>query len=230
MPNVTLLSRTTVFGYFQQNFIGLVERLTDHLPQLPKGQARERLWQIRAKQVVLATGAIERPLVFSGNDRPGVMLAGAARTFLNRYGVLVGKTVMVLTSDDAAYQAAIDLYHAGASIAAIVDLRDNPQGAGIEAARALAIPVLTSHVVIETFGRLRINAAALGRIGPDGDVTPIRVEQCDALLMSGGFTPSVHLFSQSRGKLHYDEERQLYVPGVSVQEERSAGAAKGTFA
>ena len=230
MPNVTLLSRTTVFGYFQQNFIGLVERLTDHLPQLPKGQARERLWQIRAKQVVLATGAIERPLVFSGNDRPGVMLAGAARTFLNRYGVLVGKSVLVLTSDDAAYQAAIDLYHAGASIAAIVDLRDNPQGAGIEAARALAIPVLTSHVVIETFGRLRINAAALGRIGPDGDVTPIRVEQCDALLMSGGFTPSVHLFSQSRGKLHYDEERQLYVPGVSVQEERSAGAAKGTFA
>ena len=229
MPNVMLLSRTTVFGYFQQNFIGLVERLTDHVADPAKEQARERLWQVRAKQVILATGAIERPLVFSGNDRPGVMLAGAARTFLNRYGVLVGKSVLVFTADDAAYQSAVDLYHAGASITAIVDLRDNPQGPGIEAARALALPVLTSHVVFETFGRLRINAAALGRIGPDGDVTPIRVEQCDALLMSGGFTPSVHLFSQSRGKLRYDAERQIYIPGQSVQEECSVGAAKGSF-
>ena len=229
MPNVTLLSRTTVFGYFQQNFIGLVERLTDHLSNPPKGQARERLWQVRAKQVVLATGAIERPLVFSGNDRPGVMLGGAARTFLNRYGTLVGKSVLVFTSDDGAYQTAIDLEQAGARVVAIVDLRDNPQGVGIEAARALGLTVLTSHVVIETFGRLRINAAALGRLGPDGDVTPIRVENCDALLMSGGFTPSVHLFSQSRGKLAYDSERQIYVPDGSVQNECSVGAAKGTF-
>ena len=229
MPHVRLLSRTTAFGYFQQNFIGLVERLTDHLAHPPQGQPRERLWQVRAKRVILATGAIERPLVFSGNDRPGVMLAGAARQFLNRYGALVGKSVLLFTADDAAYQAAIDLSQAGATVMAIVDLRENPQGPGIEAARALSIPVLTSHVVIETFGRLRINAAALGRIGPDGDVTPVRIEQCDALLMSGGFTPSVHLFSQSRGKLHYDTDRQIFVPAISAQQECSIGAAKGTF-
>ena len=229
MPNVTLLARSTVFGYFQQNFIGVVERLTDHLPDVPAGLARERLWQIRAKQVILATGAIERPLVFSGNDRPGVMLASAARTYLNRYGVLVGKSVVVFTADDKAYQAAIDLHHAGAVITAIADLRDNPQGDGVEQARALGLPILTSHVVVETFGRLRINAAALGRIGPDGEVTPIRVENCDALLMSGGFTPSVHLFSQSRGKLAYDAERQIYLPGQSAQPSCSVGAARGTF-
>jgi sarcosine oxidase subunit alpha len=229
MPNVKLLARTTAFGYFQQNFIGMVERLTDHLPHPAPRQARERLWQVRAKQVILATGAIERPLVFCGNDRPGVMLASAARIYLNSYGVLVGKSILVFTADDKAYQAAIDLHHAGAVISAIVDLRDNPQGTGFDRARELGIPILTSHVVIETFGRLRINAAALGRIEPDGTVTPIRVENCDCLLMSGGFTPSVHLFSQSRGKLAYDDKRQIYIPGQSVQDEWSVGASRGTF-
>ena len=229
MPNVRLLSRTTVFGYFQQNFLGLVERLTDHLPQTREGEARERLWQVRANRVILATGAIERPLVFPGNDRPGIMLSSAARTYLNRQGVLVGKSVVLFTSDDAAYQTAIDLHHAGATIIAIADLRDNPDGAGVEQARQLGLPIFPSHVVVETFGRLRINAAALGRIGADGTVTPIRVENCDTLLMSGGFTPSVHLFSQSRGKLAYDPVRQIYIPGQSAQNECSIGAASGTF-
>jgi sarcosine oxidase subunit alpha len=229
MPNVRLLTRTTAFGYFQQNFIGLVERLTDHLPDVTHAGARERLWQIRAKQVILATGAIERPLVFSCNDRPGIMLASAARSFLNMYGVLVGKSIIVLTADDKAYQTAIDLHHAGAVIGAIVDLRDNPKGSGIDSARHLGLPILTSHVVIETFGHLRINAAALGRIEPNGAVTPSRIENCDALLMSGGFTPSVHLFSQSRGKLVYDTEKEIFIPGQSVQDECSVGAARGTF-
>ena len=89
-PRVTLLTRTTAFGYFPHNLIGLNQRLTDHLAAPLPGQLRERLWQVRAATVVLATGAIERPLVFPGNDRPGIMLAGAAHTYLNRYGVHVG--------------------------------------------------------------------------------------------------------------------------------------------
>ena len=139
-PRVTLLPRTTAFGYFAHNLIGLAERVTDHLagpdPRLP----RERLWQVRAKQVVLAAGAIERPLVFPGNDRPGVMLADAARTYLNRYGVRCGTRAVVVTAHDAAYGAALDLHRAGVAIAAIADARAEANGALPEAARAAGLP------------------------------------------------------------------------------------------
>jgi sarcosine oxidase subunit alpha len=229
MPHVTLLPRTTVFGYFQQNFLGLVERITDHKVAPSPALARERLWQVRAKEVVLTTGAIERPLVFVGNDRPGVMLASAARTFCNRYGVLVGRRIVVFAADDSVYAAALDLFRAGATIMAIADLRANPQGPGIEAARAAKLPVMTGTAVIEALGRMRVENVKLGAIGDDGMVRPAGTLSCDALLMGGGFTPSVHLFSQSRGKLVYDEVQQIFIPGVSVQRERSAGGAKGTF-
>ena len=106
-PRVTLLPRTTAFGYFPHNFVALNQRLTDHLPAPSSREPRERQWQVRAREVVLAAGAIERPLVFPGNDRPGIMLAGAARTWLNRYGVLPGTRAVVVTACDAAYQAAL---------------------------------------------------------------------------------------------------------------------------
>ena len=111
--NVRLLPRTTAFGYYAQNFVGLVERVTDHLAGPTSDAPRERLWQVRARRVVLATGAIERHMVFADNDRPGVMLASAARTYLNHYGVAVGRNVGVFTANDSAYHAAIDLKKAG---------------------------------------------------------------------------------------------------------------------
>lgn len=230
MPHVTLLPRTTVFGYFQQNFLGLVERVTDHQAAPSPAVARERLWQVRAKEVVLATGAIERPLVFVGNDRPGVLLASAARIFCNRYGVLVGRRVILFTADDSAYAAALDLYRAGATIMAIADLRPDPTGPGVEAARAAKLPVMPGTVIIAAHGRMRVDGVTLGAIGEDGAVRAAGDLPCDALLMGGGFTPTVHLFSQSRGKLTYDEARQMFIPGTSVQRERSAGGAQGTFA
>src|SRR5580658_4753173 len=131
-PRVTLLARTTAFGYFPHNMLGLSERLTDHLAQPPADAPRERQWQVRAREVVLATGAIERPLVFPGNDRPGIMLAGAARTWLNRYGVLPGTRAVVVTADDAAYGTALELKRAGVVIACIADVR---AGAASEAAQ-----------------------------------------------------------------------------------------------
>ncbi len=137
MDNVRVLSRTTAFGYYAQNFVGLVERVSDHLKAPGHDLPRERLWQVRAKRVVLASGAIERHMVFANNDRPGIMLAGAARTFLNQYGVAVGRSVGVYTANDPAYAAAIDLKKAGVNVAAIVDLRDNPTGPVIDEARAL---------------------------------------------------------------------------------------------
>jgi len=227
---VTLLTRTTAFGYFPHNLLGLNERLTDHLANPHPEQPRERQWQVRAKEVVLATGAIERPLVFPGNDRPGIMLADAARTYLNRYGAVAGTRAVVITACDEAYRAALDLHEAGVFIATIVDLRPRADGALPQAARRAGLPVQTHTTVIGTSGRLRINAVQLARLDDDGRVTDGVVNMpCDLLLMSGGFTPSVHLFSQSRGRLAWDEKVQCFVPVEAAEHARPAGACRGVF-
>ncbi len=158
MKNVRILTRTTAFGYYAQNLVGLVERVTDHLANPGKEAARERLWQVRAKRVIIATGGIERHMVFSGNDRPGVMLASAARTYLNHYGVAVGRNVGIYTSNDSAYWAAIDLKKAGVDVAAIVDIRDNPNGPAVDAAREAGIELNPGRAVVRTDGRLRIRS------------------------------------------------------------------------
>lgn len=230
--DVTVLSRTTLTGYYDHNYLAALERVTDHLPAGElSDQPRQRLWRIRAGEVVLATGAIERPLVFVGNDRPGVMLASAARTFLNRYAVRVGDRPMVFTNNDTAYAAALDLHDAGATIAAIVDIRQDPQGPLIDAARDAGIPVLTGTVVVETHGRLRVDRAVLAGIDAAGRLqgtfdNPI---YCDCLLSSGGWNPNVSLFSQSRGKLAFDEARGCFLPGEAFQATRSIGACAGDF-
>ncbi len=221
-PRVTLLPRTTAFGYFPHNLLALNERLTDHLALPAAHQPRERLWQVRARRVVLATGAIERPLVFPGNDRPGIMLAGAAQTYLSRYGVRVGDRVVVVTACDAAYRAALDLHAAGVALAAVADLRATPSGALPDAARRAGITILPGSTVLGTEGDLRVREISLAQTG-----SASRRFACDAVLMSGGFTPSVHLFSQSRGKLEWNEALQAFLPGQSAESERSAGACRG---
>ena len=223
-PRVTLLPRTTAFGYFAHNMVGLAERVTDHLaaprPHLP----RERMWQVRAQEVVLATGAHERPLLFPNNDRPGVMLAEAARIYAIRYGVLVGRRVAVATAHDSGYRAALDLHAAGASVTAIIDSRAEP-GAVAETAKAAGLRVLTGSVAATTEGRRRVASVGVMRAGGGG----IEMIACDALAMCGGWTPSVHLFSQSRGRLRYEPDLQAFVPNLSVERERSAGACRGVF-
>jgi sarcosine oxidase subunit alpha len=225
---VILLPRTTAFGYFPHNLIGLNQRLADHLAIAPVNQARERLWQVRARAVVLATGAIERPLVFPGNDRPGIMLAGAAHTYLNRYGVCVGTRVVVVTSGDEAYQAALDLHAAGVVIAAIADLRPEVAGALPEAARRAGMDVRPGSTVLDTEGALRVGGITLARVH-SGKVQAAQNLRCDAVLMSGGYTPSVHLFSQSRGKLQWNDDLQAFVPGSSAECAQSAGACRGIY-
>jgi sarcosine oxidase, subunit alpha len=224
---VTLLPRTTAFGYFPHNFIGLCERLTDHLAAPPAHQPRERMWQVRARRVVLATGAIERPLVFPGNDRPGILLAGAAQTYLNRYGVRVGNRVVIVTACDASYQAALDLKEAGVAIAAVADVRPRATGELPEAVRRAGIEVLPAATVLGTDGALRVRAISLGQTDDTGRIRTLRHLDCDAVLMSGGSTPSVHLFSQSRGKLAWDEALQAFIPSQSAERERSVGACRG---
>ncbi|TDK39433.1 sarcosine oxidase subunit alpha [Rhizobium deserti] len=224
MPNVTLLTRTTVFGYYNHGFLGLVERVTDHLARPGRNLPRERLWQVRAKRVVIATGAIERHMVFSNNDRPGIMLASAARSFLNHHGVALGRNVGVYTAHDSAYEAAFDLKRAGVSIAAIVDNRTDPGEAVLAEARALGIDVLTGHSVTDTSGRLRVASMTVVRNG-GANARKIKI---DALIMSAGWTPSVHLFSQSRGKLRFDEANQRFLPHIYTQNCVSVGGCNGT--
>ncbi|MUO78321.1 sarcosine oxidase subunit alpha family protein [Agrobacterium vitis] len=224
MDNVTVLTRTTAFGYYNHNFLGLAERITDHIAKPAKGLPRERLWQVRAKKVVLATGAIERHMVFANNDRPGIMLASAARTYLNHFGVAVGAKVAVYTAHDSAYETAIDLKKAGVQVVAIIDCRRNPGASVLADAKAAGIEVLTEHCVLDTAGRLRVKSITIaGRGGFDR-----RKLAVDALLMSGGWTPSVHLFSQSRGKLRFEAATQRFLPDIYVQDSICVGACNGT--
>jgi sarcosine oxidase, subunit alpha len=222
-PNVRLMTRTQAFGYYAQNFVGLNERIAEAEligdPDLP----RERLWQMRAREVVLATGAIERPLVFPNNDRPAVMLADSARRYCLQFGAKVGDRVVVATTHDSAYRAALDLKKAGVNVELIVDLRPEAKGTLMDAARAAGVEVIAGAAILGVDGRLRVNAVRVRHMGKD------RTVACDALLMSGGWTPSVHLFSQSRGKLVFDEPLQLFKPGASAQRERSAGACNAAF-
>ncbi len=222
---VTLLPRTTAFGFFPHGMIGLAQRLTDHLASPDLALPREKLWQVRAREVVIAAGAHERPLVFSGNDRPGILLADAVRTYATRYGVLCGKRAVVVAAHDGAYRSAIELHRAGVVVAAIADPREAPSGEAIDAARGLGLRILAGTTVLGTGGRLRVASIDLAPVagGP-----PERVP-CDVVAMSGGWTPSIHLFSQSRGKMRWDAEIGAFVPNLSVERERSAGACRGVF-
>jgi sarcosine oxidase subunit alpha len=226
--NVTLLTRTTAFGYLPHNMLALSERLTDHLAAPPASKPRERLWQVRARQVILATGAIERPLVFPGNDLPGVMLAGAARSYFARFGVLPGRRVAILTAHDDAYRAALELQMAGIQVVALADLRAQVSGPLIEAARGAGLAIRTGATAVGTRGNLRIRAVGLATVDAGGTVTGgTDWISCDALLMSGGYTPSVHLHSQARGELLWDEAGQMFVPGAAALACRSVGACNG---
>ncbi|MEU7859153.1 2Fe-2S iron-sulfur cluster-binding protein [Nonomuraea sp. NPDC049141] len=242
LPEVRVLRRTTVFGYYDDNYLVAVERRTNHLGgAAPAAVARERVWRIRARRVVLATGAHERPIAFAGNDLPGVMLAGAARTYANRYGVLPGRRAVVFTANDSAYAAALDLAEAGVEVAAIIDVRPAPGAGWAERARERGISLLPGHVVTAARGDGQVSsvlvaeatdavptASAAGTdAAPTAPAAGERALDADLLLVSGGWNPVVHLFSQSGGTLRYDEALGTLVPDRSRQAVDVAGAAAG---
>jgi len=231
MPEVRLLTRTTAFGYYDHNYLGLVERRHINVAQSISGSS-ERLWRIRAKQVVLATGAIERPLVFANNDRPGVMLAGALRSYVNRYGVRPGKKAVIFTNNDDAYRSALALDNAGIKVVAVVDLRRDPDGALCDAVQTRNIAVMDGWAVTNVNGKKGVSGVDIRQLAPDSAslVGNSKRLDCDVLGSSGGWNPVVHLHSQSGAKALYDESIHSFVPGEPVQKERSAGAAAGAFA
>ena len=160
-PNATLLPRATVSGYYDHNFFTILERRTDHLPAVDATGARQRLHRVRARQAVLATGAIERPLVFANNDLPGVMLASSVSTYLHRYAVAPGDKLVLFTTNDNAYRTAIDWRRAGREVVGVVDARQNPSGALVQAAMDAGIDVISGHGVVEALGRSRVRSAVI---------------------------------------------------------------------
>ncbi|MBK3581929.1 (2Fe-2S)-binding protein, partial [Streptomyces sp. MBT65] len=225
-PDVRVLRRTTVFGHYDDNHLLAVERRTNHLgAAAPTHVSRERVWRIRARRVVLATGAHERSLAFADNDRPGVMLAASARAYVNRHGVLPGRQAVVFTTNDSAYAAALDLAAAGIRIAAIVDTRPSAPAEWARRATEAGIEVLTGHAVVGTEGTPRLTAVT---VAPYAETTgTTRHFATDLLLVSGGWNPVAHLFSQAGGKLRYDDTLGSFVPDTCRQQVEVAGSANG---
>ncbi len=225
--NVCLLPRTTVVAYYNHNHIALNQRMTDHMRHPREGLARERLWQVRAGEVIVATGAHERPLVFANNDRPGMLLAESLRTFINRYGVTPGRNVVIATTGASAYQAALDAKSAGLFVT-IVDYRKRDEiGDERVAATQAGIEILDNHTVVGSTGRTQVTGLIVAPMTASGGVGDLRTLTCNTIGMSGGWTPVVHLVSQSRGRLVFDAETDAFVPGAANQAERSAGSCKG---
>jgi len=223
---VTLLSRATVFGLFGHNHAGILERV----PAVPgRDLPRERLWQVRAKEIVVAAGAHERPLVFADNDRPGILLADSARAYAVRYGVAPGRRVVVATCGDAAYAVASALAAAGVGVAALVDTRPAAQCPDASALRKRGMEVLTGHTITGSEGRERVTALLVASL-IGGKAGAVRRLECDAVAMHGGWTPAVHLHSQARGKLRFDDALDAFVPAADPPGLRSAGAARGVYA
>jgi sarcosine oxidase subunit alpha len=227
---VTLLPHSTVFGYHDHNFLTVSERCSDALPESDQRGPRERLWRVRARQVVLAQGAFERPLAFCDNDRPGVMLASAVSTYVVRYAVCPGRRAVIFTNNDSAYQAAIDLHRAGAEVAAIVDSRAGGAGELRGVAEALGIPVIPGHVVTGVRGRSEVAGVRVARWNGKADAVASTMSiRCDLLAMSGGWSPAVHLHSQSGGRITWDHRAACFVPGEPVQACVSAGSGNGAW-
>ncbi|MEY9945219.1 sarcosine oxidase subunit alpha family protein [Kitasatospora sp. GAS1066B] len=226
-----ILTRSTAIGYHDHNYLLVAERRTDHLgPQPVPGISRQRLWHIRARRVVLATGAHERPMVFAGNDLPGVMSAAAVRAYLNRYAVLPGRRPVVLTTNDHAYATALDLVAAGAQVAALVDTRPEPPADLVNSARGAGIEVRTGSAVVGTRGHDRVSAVRIAELDADDVISgPVREVACDLLAVSGGWSPAVHLWSQSQGTTRYDDDLAAFVPAQAAQNVVSVGAALGVL-
>ncbi len=231
MANVTILTRTQCFGYMDHNFLTLAEKVTDHLAERPDHLPRQRMWKIRAKHVILAQGNHERPLIFGGNDKPGVMMAGAVRSYINRYAVIPGRRAVVYTNNDDAYKSALSLEDAGVKVAAIIDQRPAPSSVLVSQAMARGITVHAGHAVLDAKGTRHVGTVKIAAINPkSGDVTgqPFYLD-ADLVAMSGGFTPVVNLHSQARGKITWDEDQLCFRPSEYHEACLSVGACNGIF-
>jgi sarcosine oxidase subunit alpha len=231
LRNVKCLTRSTVFGYYDHNFLTILERLTDHLGITASSGPRQCMHRVRAKQVVLATGALERPLVFAHNDVPGVMQASSVSTYINRFSVAPGNKLVLATNNDNAYRTAIDWYNAGREVVAVVDSRYSPNGDLVKKAESMGIKIYDGHGLIEAKGGKRVKSALIAPLSIDGTevIGAVRQLACDLIATSGGWSAAIHLSSHTGAKPVWDDEIVSFRPGDSKQQECSVGACKGTF-
>ncbi|MBB3062007.1 sarcosine oxidase subunit alpha [Microbulbifer rhizosphaerae] len=230
--HVQVLTRATVNGYHDHNFLTIHERRSDHLSdRAPEGQARQRMHRVRAHWVVLATGAHERPLVFGHNDLPGCMLASAVSTYIRQYGVVPGRRLVLMTTNDYGYRTAFDWQDSGHEVVAVVDTRQNPEGPYQEEARARGLTLMRGCAVIEAKGGQQVTGAVIAPIDADGGrVTgATRVLACDTLASSGGWSPAVHLSCHTGSRPVWRDDIIGFVPGETVQRQLVAGAVDGTY-
>jgi len=229
MPNVIVKNRSQVFGYYDHNMMVMCERTKDHIENPSEFTPRQKLWHIRAKEVIISTGSIERPLTFGNNDRPGIILASAAKEYMKVYGVLVGKKPIIFTNNDSAYDTAIDFKKNGID-PIIIDTRNDSQSSVANEAKSLNISIKFSHGVVNTKGYLRLNSATIGKFNSDkSGYEKLENISCDCICVSGNWTPTVHLSSQSGNKLKFNEAIDAFIPNQPKQNENTIGSAKGSF-
>ena len=229
MPNVTVKNRSQVFGYYDHNMLVMFERVSDHLEKKSKFTPRQRLWYIRAKETILSTGSIERPIVFGNNDTPGIFLSAAAKEYMKVYGVLVGKKPLIFTNNDSAYETALEFKKNNVE-PIILDTREEHSSELIDEAKSKGIDIRFSHGVIVANGYKKVKSAKIGKLNKDkNSFEKIETVECDCICVSGFWTPSVHLASQSGNKLKYEEKIDAFIPDKKKQHETSVGAANGSF-
>ena len=229
MPNVIVKNRSQVFGYYDHNMMVMFERTRDHIENPNKFTPRQKLWYIRAKEIIISAGSIERPLIFGNNDRPGILLSSAAKEYLKVYGVLVGRKPIIFTNNDSAYDTAIEFKKNGIN-PLVVDTRTNSDSSVISEAKNLNIDIKFSHGIANTKGHLKVNSATIGKFNSDkSSYENLEEVSCDCICVSGNWTPTVHLSSQSGNKLKFNETIDAFIPSQSRQKESTIGSANGSF-
>ena len=212
LGNVKILTRSTVFGAYDQDIYGVIEKLWDHVSEPPADQPRQCYWRVRTKQAILATGAIERPLVFGNNDKPGVMLVNSVRTYINRYAVLPSQQVIISTNNDSAYSTAFDLVKSGA-IVTLLDMRTDIPKQLLELVKTHGIELFSGYAVLAAKGRRCVSSAIITAIDAKGRAAgEPRTLPCDLIAVSGGWSPVLHLWSQRQQKPVFESEKGCFVP------------------
>ena len=225
-----VLTRTTVFGSYDSNYLVALERRTDHLDpaQVPEGISRQRVWHITAARVVVATGATERPLVFAGNDLPGVMLSSAAASYLGRWSGLPARRVVVATTNDSAYDTA-DRFASDGVPVEVLDARPEASPRA-ERSRNAGLPIRFGTVICEARGSEHLESVLVSGIDDSGELVGEQTElEADLLAVSGGWNPTVHLHSQRKGETRWDDELGAFVAVPGVPRQSVAGAVRGTW-
>ncbi len=232
LENLQVKTRTSAAAFHGYNFVLARENLTDHLSlEDRKNKVRQRLLKIRAKKVITATGSLERPMIFNNNDRPGILLSSAIKKYVDFYGVACGTSNILFTNNDSAYETALSLFKKGIQIKAIIDIRENATSKIIDEIESHGIKIYKSYTIVDTEGYKKINKISIMQLSKDGQsVVGSKINlDCDCLGVSGGWTPAVHLFTQSGGKLKFREEDHVFVPNTYPSKQISIGSCNGEF-